>query len=356
MPIPSNINDLNSTPSLNSPQGGDPIGGNMDDYFRSHAAIIKQMVSKGISLTSTTTLNIPPGGNSFNVTKGAIFSITGFSASFDGRLIILNFEEGITLVHSGNLILPLGTDVVTSASDLAFFFQDSTGVWICISWPRLERSKATAALDEYKEQATDEFVNVAGDTMSGPLIVANETNNTNVAPGAIEIMGPSPQIDFKDLLSEDFDWRIYKHPTGLLYFTNINGNNFTLNPATGDMFLPILGTGVGAAVNGKQASGNYAVGEFGNTFSFHWNGSAPYIRVNGGIYRRIWTDLDFAGSPVQKGAWITWQSGVIESGSVSSGGSTGEQVAELPQPYVMTGLRNQNGTHYLRGRILRNEL
>lgn len=43
MPVPLTIADLSTTASLNSPQGTDPAKGTIDDYLRSHAAIIAQI-------------------------------------------------------------------------------------------------------------------------------------------------------------------------------------------------------------------------------------------------------------------------------------------------------------------------
>ena len=42
MGVPATLADLDSIAANNSPSGSDPIGTNLDDYLRSHAAMIKQ--------------------------------------------------------------------------------------------------------------------------------------------------------------------------------------------------------------------------------------------------------------------------------------------------------------------------
>ena len=42
MGVPATLADLDSIAANNSPSGSDPIGTNLDDYLRSHAALIKQ--------------------------------------------------------------------------------------------------------------------------------------------------------------------------------------------------------------------------------------------------------------------------------------------------------------------------
>ena len=43
MAVPTSITDCNATAANNSPAGSDSIGTSLDDYLRSHAAIIRQV-------------------------------------------------------------------------------------------------------------------------------------------------------------------------------------------------------------------------------------------------------------------------------------------------------------------------
>ena len=55
MGVPATLADLDPIAANNSPSGSDPIGTNLDDYLRSHAALIKQAYSNAIALIPTGT-------------------------------------------------------------------------------------------------------------------------------------------------------------------------------------------------------------------------------------------------------------------------------------------------------------
>ena len=50
MGVPATLADLDPIAANNSPSGSDPIGTNLDDYLRSHAALIKQSYSDAVAL------------------------------------------------------------------------------------------------------------------------------------------------------------------------------------------------------------------------------------------------------------------------------------------------------------------
>ena len=54
MPVPTSITDLDPTAANNSPAGSDSIGTSLDDYLRSHAAIIKQVDSAKLNIAGGT--------------------------------------------------------------------------------------------------------------------------------------------------------------------------------------------------------------------------------------------------------------------------------------------------------------
>lgn len=60
MPVPHSLDDLSPVESINFPQGGDQVGGAIDDYFRAHAAIMKRDLAP--ALTSEGTKVTPVGG------------------------------------------------------------------------------------------------------------------------------------------------------------------------------------------------------------------------------------------------------------------------------------------------------
>src|SRR5690606_23312084 len=81
------------------------------------------------------TTSLPPDCSFLNVVK-VVSTINAFSNAFDGRIIYIKFEGGITLAHSASLIMPAGVDVVTEDDDVAVFVNESSGVWRCVSYPR----------------------------------------------------------------------------------------------------------------------------------------------------------------------------------------------------------------------------
>lgn len=59
MPVPSQMSDLATLASSNSPAGTEIIGNNADNYFRAHASIIRStnaLASATIAAASTTDL------------------------------------------------------------------------------------------------------------------------------------------------------------------------------------------------------------------------------------------------------------------------------------------------------------
>lgn len=62
MPIPESINDLSEIPEENSPQGGENIGGTLDDFLRAFQAIMKRDLALKKAETATGTNFKPAGG------------------------------------------------------------------------------------------------------------------------------------------------------------------------------------------------------------------------------------------------------------------------------------------------------
>lgn len=90
MTVPSSVSDLDPVAANNSPTGSEPIGTNLDDYLRSHAAIIRQVsnakASSGVATASGLTASATDKilGRS-SAGAGAIEEITCTSA---GRALI----------------------------------------------------------------------------------------------------------------------------------------------------------------------------------------------------------------------------------------------------------------------------
>lgn len=70
MPIPSSINDLDTNPNNNSPQGSETVGPNANGYLQALSAFIKQLaVGTGLKPTATVDMN---GQKVTNIAQGTI--------------------------------------------------------------------------------------------------------------------------------------------------------------------------------------------------------------------------------------------------------------------------------------------
>jgi len=109
MPISTSITDLDVSEALNSPAGSDSVDGTLDNYLRSHAAIIRRQFSKGTSINSAVTLAVPPDGSYLTVAAVVAHHrrICRQLRRPDGGAQV---RGGITLVHSSALTLPVGLE------------------------------------------------------------------------------------------------------------------------------------------------------------------------------------------------------------------------------------------------------
>lgn len=176
MPVPSSIVDLSTTFSSNSPAGTDLIGNTLDEYLRAISGIIKQNASVGSDITSATTITPPASGYYFNVIGTATITTIASTNSWNGRLIVLEFAAALTLTHNAStLILHGGANITTAAGDVAFFVQESSGSWRCISYQYASGQVITGGLTI----SNDTSGNVYGESFTHVI-----TNGTNVASSA----------------------------------------------------------------------------------------------------------------------------------------------------------------------------
>lgn len=379
MTIPSSITDLQATESLNSPQGGDQVGGNIDNYFRAHASIIKRQFEKGVSINSAATLPVPADGAFFNVTK-LVSAITGFSDNFNGRIVYLKFDGEITLTHSAGLALPNGLSIVTINGDIGHFINEAPGVWTCLEYVSSAGRLGTARAikDGQTDYATAALLSLAGSGTAGDAIVAIITNNDKgialrnvrgtpglrVESGLEGTLTPVTAADGTAaghlVTKAQLDT---KQPTGnyqpALGYTPVN--------KAGDSFLGTLEFPV---TPGQNYSRQIALGEGGGRvliyqsvtdgvdyfFTVSDTNGSPLMQVGVNGPTRFTRRPLFAGAtpwdagnfnPANKanaGAQVQRQASVVEFGSVTVGsiGFAYDSVIDLPAPYAMTGIRSYN--------------
>lgn len=86
-------------------------------------ALRLKMLEKGEDIPSSETIDLPMEGMLFVITGD--HDISTITSQFDGKLAFLQFEEAVSLVASENLILPGGSNYLTSAGEVLMFLSVS---------------------------------------------------------------------------------------------------------------------------------------------------------------------------------------------------------------------------------------
>lgn len=137
------LNDISTalTQSLSrdgqTPMGGNfSLGGNriinLGQPVDDHDALRRSQIIKGTNIASAASLPIPMEGAMFDVTGST--TITGLSDTFPGRIVVLRFQDSLTITNSSTLVLRTGSNIRTQPFDIAVFVNTQFGVWVCISY------------------------------------------------------------------------------------------------------------------------------------------------------------------------------------------------------------------------------
>jgi len=188
MPIPTTLADLSTVESVNSPAGSDNVGGNIDNYFRAHATILKRQFAQGADLASATTLAVPADGTCFNVTGTT--TIAQIADQWKGKIVVLRFTDVVTLTHSASLVMPYAESVTTAADDVAIFVNIDTNIWQCLDYPNYSYRKTMAAADNAQATANGAVKEDGSTTMTGALAVTDGTNTASYPASGVPY-GPS---------------------------------------------------------------------------------------------------------------------------------------------------------------------
>ena len=158
MPVPTSMQDLSAAAASNSPQGSENVAPNLDNYLRSHAAIIRQTYSMASSsIASASTVDVAAAdGESVDITGTA--TINSLGAGFSGCLRELRFSGAATLSASASIQgLPGSSNITVAAGETMTFRCIASGQWRMVAFSRLGESLGFTP------------VNKAGDTMTGSL-------------------------------------------------------------------------------------------------------------------------------------------------------------------------------------------
>lgn len=124
------------TPMIGNLQmGGNKITGLAVPIGSGNALRWEQLV-KGSDIASATTLTIPTEGSYFEITGTT--TISGFSDTYNGRIVYLKFTGVLTLANSTSFVLIGGQNISTKAGDIGIFVNDASGIWRCVYYPNLD--------------------------------------------------------------------------------------------------------------------------------------------------------------------------------------------------------------------------
>lgn len=136
MAVPTKMTDLATLASSNSPAGTDAIGNSLDDYLRSHAAIIRStnaLASAPVAAATTTDIGAADG-ESVAITGSAAITSLGTVAA--GLVREMRFASaGSVLTDSAAISLPAG-DITVAAGDVFVFRSLGSGNWTLIGAKR----------------------------------------------------------------------------------------------------------------------------------------------------------------------------------------------------------------------------
>lgn len=127
MPVPSSLNDLSTTPALNSPAGSESPA-LVDDYLRTHAAFIKQVSDSkdtldaaNVKLTGNQTIaGVKTFTGQIVASGGVSGNITGTAANITGTVAIANGGTGQATALAGfDALKQAATNAYTGVVELA---------------------------------------------------------------------------------------------------------------------------------------------------------------------------------------------------------------------------------------------
>lgn len=171
MPVPNSMADLATLASSNFPTGTESIGNNLDNYLRSHGAIMRStnaISSATIASASTTDIGSADGEH-VQVTGTA--TINSLGNGFAGCRREVLYISSATIVNSASIVLPGAANIVTQAGEIHLYRCLSPGVWrlVASSHPEIASVKGlTTAL-------AGKLSNTGDNTYTGTLTLAQNT-------------------------------------------------------------------------------------------------------------------------------------------------------------------------------------
>lgn len=102
---------------------------NLGDPLVDKDAVNRAFLSKGQSISISSTLTLPRSGSMFDVLGSG--EVNEIKTSYQGRQVWLRFESGATIKNTDDLLMPGNNDYVTFDGEIGHFIEIESGVWLC---------------------------------------------------------------------------------------------------------------------------------------------------------------------------------------------------------------------------------
>ncbi len=157
----------------NLKMGGNTLQG-MGAPSANGQALRRDQLIKGPNIASASTITIPVEGSVFEVTGTT--TINQLSGAYDGRMVVLVFQDELIIKHGPNLQLPNATDITTKAGDAFVFYRKSSSEWAALFRTAAYADLASTA--EAQALASDVVVitpKKLGDAMNAHVLGVGQT-------------------------------------------------------------------------------------------------------------------------------------------------------------------------------------
>ncbi|WP_157806730.1 tail fiber domain-containing protein [Stenotrophomonas maltophilia] len=215
MPVPNSMADLATLASSNFPTGTESIGNNLDNYLRSHGAIIRStnaVASASIASASTTDIATADGEH-VQVTGSA--TINNLGTGFTGCYREVLFLGTATLVASIAILLPNG-NITTATGDIHGYRCIAPGQWRLTA-----ASSPNVASVRGLQAALDAKLSNSGDNTYTGTLAIDKSSPSLPSPQDSEVIALRLNQNSGSGNSEEMRFSIYRRGGGSGYETSV---------------------------------------------------------------------------------------------------------------------------------------
>ena len=326
MPVPTSIADLSKNAADNSPKGTESAKGTIDDYFRAHAAFIRQLFDQllgpSVNLQSAGVVSIG-FASALNITISGNVAIQTFDDATEGTLRWIVFNGAMTLVHNPSaIVLPGAANLTTAFGDSALFKCTGGSRWICLHYMRASGAGPVAA-----SMQTDGYLSV-GDWNSF---------NSRMTPAAVAAAYLS--LANGGVMQNHID---FINGRGI-FMRDSKGNPRQLVKMDDDVVNFTVAGGTG--INYYNQAGNTVVASLSNAGAFT---ATTVTETSDGRLKKLWRrfgpDLLQNVAALKKVGTFVWRKGAA-AGTMGMGGCA-QEIEELMPWAVVTDANGFKSVRY----------